>query len=526
MRVRPFTLALVVGLMSCREYAMSNDTDADYSDSGADADVDVDMDTDADADTDADVAEDEDEFFTLRPAQTDRYVFIANPARDTLTRVDVDSLEVRTAPVGHDPNLVLTTPDQSTAVVFNRGDDTISIIDAATFDQRVVQVRDDLNRMVMSPDGRWVALFHDTAAERPDDPPADGVQSYNEVSFVDLVDGTHFGMAVDYRPREVQFTPDSSLATVVTATSLGLVDLTARPLLPRLVPLTDELVDPPTAEEVAVAPDGSFAFVRQFGAEDLVLVDLDDESITAIDVGSNPTDLDITPDGQFAVVVSRGDHKIRVFDLSDPLAPPEEIALPPDVALGSVALDPTGRRAVVYTTATLTDRFATWDVDSGEVTLRQLVKPVRSLAITPDGLSVLVFHTQGDAAEANRESPFFGAWALSTISLSDYRQNPLWLPNEPIGFANSSSGRYGYFILRNTRQVTQLDYQTLLPEEVPLKSLPVFVGVLPDDSPDDGIHPRAWVSQQHDLGRITLYDPNDASVQTITGFELNSAIEE
>jgi hypothetical protein len=52
------------------------------------------------------------------------------------------------------------------------------------------------------------------------------------------------------------------------------------------------------------------------------------------------------------------------------------------------------------------------------------------------------------------------------------------------------------------------------------------VGVIPDLAPGDGDEPPAWVSQEHPLGRITFYDPDDASLETLTGFELNAAIEE
>jgi DNA-binding beta-propeller fold protein YncE len=470
--------------------------------------------------------EQEDAFLALRPAETDVFVFVANPSRNTVTRVNVDTLEVRTTDVGADPHDILTTPDNTTCAVFNRGDDSVSLIDADTLEQRVVPVRDDFNRMVMSPDGRWVALFHDVAAERPDDPPPSGVQSYNEVSFVDLVTGEHFGMAVDYQPREIQFTPSGDLAAVITKTSLGMVDLTARPLLPRLIPVTDVLVDPPSAEEVVLAPDGSYAFVRQFGAEDIVIVDLADGTTTHVPVGLNPTDLDLTPDGARAIVVSRGSHELALFDVAAPYAPPEILGLPPDVSLGSVLIDPTGRQAIVYTTASLIDRYATWDLATDAITLRQLVKPIRQASITPDGNSLLVFHTLQDAETADPMSPFRGAWALTLVALRDHRQNPLNLPAEPIGFANSSDGAYGYFIMDGIPQLTELDYLTLLPEEIPVKSEPVYVGVLPDLDPSDGDRPKAWVSQEHVLGRMSFYDPDDASTETITGFELNAAVEE
>jgi hypothetical protein len=35
----------------------------------------------------------------------------------------------------------------------------------------------------------------------------------------------------------------------------------------------------------------------------------------------------------------------------------------------------------------------------------------------------------------------------------------------------------------------------------------------------------AWVSQDHSLGRISFYDAPTGSMDTITGFELNSGIE-
>jgi hypothetical protein len=53
---------------------------------------------------------------------------------------------------------------------------------------------------------------------------------------------------------------------------------------------------------------------------------------------------------------------------------------------------------------------------------------------------------------------------------------------------------------------------------VKLKSGAVHMDVLPDTR-------TIYVSQEHDLGRISFYDADQASLNTITGFELNSGIE-
>ena len=112
------------------------------------------------------------------------------------------------------------------------------------------------------------------------------------------------------------------------------------------------------------------------------------------------------------------------------------------------------------------------------------------------------------------------------MDLNDYRQNTLKLPAEATGYANGTGGLHGYFIMDGVKLLAQVDYETLLYEQINLKSNPVYVGVLPDLTPDNGDMPPAWVSQEHPLGRLTFYDPDDGSAETITGFELNSRIED
>ena len=54
-------------------------------------------------------------------------------------------------------------------------------------------------------------------------------------------------------------------------------------------------------------PEGRYAIVRQYGVDQLVLVDLQTsgDPISMLDVGANPTDMDVSPDGTQAMVVAR-----------------------------------------------------------------------------------------------------------------------------------------------------------------------------------------------------------------------------
>ena len=144
------------------------------------------------------------------------------------------------------------------------------------------------------------------------------------------------------------------------------------------------------------------------------------------------------------------------------------------------------------------------------------------MAINPTGDTALVFHTETDGPST--QPLFAGSWALTLVALSDFRSNPLLLPAEPLGFANSLTGDRGYFAMRGEPFLEVFDYESLLHEEIALDSIPTFVGVLPDLTPEDGDEPPAWVSQDHPLGRLSFYDADDDSLETLTGFELNAGV--
>lgn len=463
----------------------------------------------------------EDDFLSLQPASTNVYVFVANPNRNTVSRINVDDLSVLTAEVGVDPSVVETTEDYTMAVTFNSGSDSISIINSSTLEVTEIEVRDNFNQMKMSPDGNWVICYHDADAD--DASGAGGAQSFNEVSLVNLSTHEHTPMVVGFNPRDVQFSEDSSMAVVVSDAYLAVIDLLEITPSPNRIQISEDLIDPPLAEEVLLVPDGSYAFVRQFGATELVVVDILAELVDWVEVGANPTDIDVTPDGSQAVAVARGSNELWIYDLADPYAIPEVVEFPEDEVFGSVLMSPDGTKGLLYSTASGQARFASWDrtaldpIESVEV--RSLVKPVSSMAVSPTGGTALVFHDKSNGEDVDSSSPFYGEHALTMIDLSDFFSNPLLLPAEPTGYANTEDGETGFFVMDGEPYLEVLHYDSLLYDEVELKSEPVHLGVLPETR-------TAYISQDHDLGRISFYDVDDANLETITGFELNAGIQD
>ena len=515
------SILTVITMTGCTEmggYDVSRHENDTGSASANEADTDTDTDSDTDTDTDWDDgygSETENDFLALTPATTEAYVFVANPARDTVSRIAVPELEVVTVEVGSNPQVVATTSDYSTAVTFNQDADNLSIIDGETLEVTNVEVRPNLNQMKLSPDGLWAFCYHDPNVETET---SSGASSTFEVSFVHLETFEHFPMVAGFTPQEVEFTPDGSLALIVGHAYLAMVDLLVENLSPEIITIADDVLDPPEAEEVELTPDGTFAFVRQYGTDEIIVVDLAEREASAVEVGANPTDLDLSPDGTQAAVVTRGSEELWILDAEDPFAPAEVITLPEDELLGSLLFSPDGTQGVLYTTASLTNHYAVWDLASDDVEVHALVKPIESIAVSPTSTSLLVFHTLEDADDATSSDLYFGEYAISLIDLDDFRSNAIGIEGEPIAYANTDDGQNGFFIMDGLDQLMVLDYSSLLYEPVDLKSTPVHVGALPGTN-------YAWVNQEHDMGRLSFFDAETETLQTITGFELNSEIE-
>jgi hypothetical protein len=170
--------------------------------------------------------------------------------------------------------------------------------------------------------------------------------------------------------------------------------------------------------------------------------------------------------------------------------------------------------------------YATWEIATGVVTPRQLAKPIEALTVSPTGDTVLIFHSEAPGPDSDPLSPLYDSPALTMIDLNDFGTTPVKMPAPLAGYANSNNGRFGYFIMEDQPLLGVLDYAGLVADTVFLSSPAEYVGAIPDLDLEDGDEPPAWVSQLHDLGRITFFDSDDGAIQTITGFELNSEIED
>jgi len=326
----------------------------------------------------------------------------------------------------------------------------------------------------------------------------------------------------------VKFSDDGDLAVIISDEYITVVDLTADEPQPQMLDLGADPFDPPTAAEVEVEPAGDYAFVRYYNDDAIQVVHLADGTLEYLFAGDNPTDMDLSPDGTELMIVARGSQQLFTYDATAPAADPDLLALPQTETIGSVSMAPVGEVALLYTTASLTDRVTVWDrsADTTELTeedVQRLVKPVDQVIMAPDGESLLVVHTLEDSPGESDIYSDNHAMTIVTVADGAFLPNAVLLEDELESLANFDSGDRAVFMMTNNRYIGVIDYDTRLVDDVEVPSYPVHVGVMPED---EGLPtPVAWISQDHALGRISFIDPETLEQQTVTGFELNSGIE-
>lgn len=524
----PLSILLVLALTSCgAESSLSDDSGYAWAggDSDADADADTDTDTDADSDTDYDDgydAEEELAYIKLEPVVVGGHVFVANPDRSSLTRISIADLAVVTEDIGPEPAIMVGAEAQGRVVILDTVEDAIQLITADSLEVQSVAVRPNLNQMTLSPDGRWAIGYHSSAVpeEQPDD---GGSWSYSEVSVVDVSTGAHWPQSVGFEPASIQFADDSSGAVLVNDSWLTHLDLSGDAPVSTRIQFA-ETYDPPVAEEVIVTPAGRYALIRQFATSSLVLVDLAEATVSALDVGDNPTDLDVTADGARAVAVARGSGELWIYDLNDPTATPEVLSLPKGTVLGSISLSADGSVGLLYSTASGRSQFVSWAIDEDALgadtfQIHGSVKPIASVQVSPLGGTAILVHSAEDPKDLDPDSAYAGAPAITLVDMTDFFTNPIRLSSTPEGMSFSDNDRWAFFYQQDQPWLEVADLDRLLMDEQALLSNPAHVGVFPGTA-------VAYTSQAHVLGRVSFLDADSSTFQTITGFELNAEIEQ
>jgi DNA-binding beta-propeller fold protein YncE len=477
----------------------------------------------------------EEELSLQTPQAARDFVFVASGTLDMVAKIDARSLVIESVPVGDSPTVVLTRPTINTAVVLNTGSDDVSVLHASlerpTSEARL-PIEPGMNSMALSPTGDYVVAFFDARLAKPQD----RLGSLQAVSLVRTIRDQEAtaSLAVSFGVREVLFDSAGARAFIVTDDFLHVIDLVAVSQDPsshdpgRRVPLAADPSQRAIDREVTVTPDGRFAVVRSLNAAKLDVIDIATGARRALALSAPASDLDLLPDGSGALAVVRDTSELVIVSLPLALGSDEGVRVIPaegELTVGQALLSDDGQRAVVFSTADSSARVGVLALDGSDALQVWRLgsgKAIGGAVMSGDGLWLMVKHRPEQGAD-----PILAAEGFSVVRLPDIGAasgsaqgfyDKLFTTDAEVGLALFAA-ESDHLIALIPERVQALDVRlsTMSGRDVALGSPPLVLGAMP-------VAERVYISQRHDLGRISFFDLTSGKLQTVTGFELNSRI--
>ena len=290
--------------------------------------------------------------------------------------------------------------------------------------------------------------------------------------------------------------------------------------------------------DVSVTTDGAYAVARRENSAQLLLVDLKTDKVTALNLSSPVTDLDLfspesTGAGAAVFAVLRAESTLLRIDIPDGFTD-ETHRYPWPLqggTIGSVTLSSKGKYAVLYSTATEANRLVVLDLTVPEPQPQTVVlaKPIRAVAVAPDESTALVLHVPPTASGAGGAAGAGGSsgsadksFGYTLVRLQDTYDKEITTAADPNPFAITPNSSHAFVLLRDdkagVRIAQRIDLGSFIVDSFPLGSPPNSIAALSQD-----IH-KVFVGQVYSEGRISFIDWESGVVQTVTGFALNGRI--
>jgi YVTN family beta-propeller protein len=239
------------------------------------------------------------------------YVFVPNRASADVAVIDsrTDRLVAR-IPVGNVPHQVAISEVTGKLVASNTADDSVSIVDLATLDTRTLGLDHEPEHMELSPDGVLLAV---------------GNIGAGTVSLVSLEDERETAR-VDglFDPHNLTFSPDGSLLYVANlgASHVSVIDIASAEIVDEI-----KVAEPPAlagsegpgAEfqgiiNVTATPDGRLGFAAHGEGNRLAVIDLRTRAVKkSLALGELPWRAYSTADGRLMLVPNNGDRTLSVI---------------------------------------------------------------------------------------------------------------------------------------------------------------------------------------------------------------------
>lgn len=484
------------------------------------------------------------DFSYKAPQASEHYVYVAATSRDSLVRIDAESLEIRLIPVGGQPTRVATLPAGDVALVINSGTQDLSWVVSSPDDDQVetIDMIPDVNAIAVSPDGEYAIVYYNDLQADPGDPEGDR----QTIAIVSLVNNKPqmVMVSIGFRPTAVYFHESMPRAYLITDDGISIIDLDEAENgdISTIVPVSDDIMEDPALREVLVTDNGKYAVVRHLAFARLTAVDLHSGQLKSLELAGLPTDVDLIPgEDDRVLVVLRESGLAYIMDLKkmvegtgrdeeeDPAVDGlVEIDIKGSFA-GAAVVTEDGSRAVLYTTLGGIKAASIMDLTSEDYDWKPypVQKAVAGVAVSPEGLTAVVLHEKEtfDPADADyvkdvASSEGFTLFDLETgyrkLIQTDHRWTDYLFVREETG-EDLAAYILAPDLAGYSHQVLSVDLQTYLVDKTVLISEPTALVFVPKSR-------KVAVAQEHQNGRVTFIDVDTKETYSVTGYELNGLI--
>jgi YVTN family beta-propeller protein len=241
----------------------------------------------------------------------DGYVFVPNRGSADVAVIDsrTDRLVAR-LPVGRVPHQVVVSDVAGKLVTSNTADDTISIVELSSLETRTLKLDHEPEHMELAPDGRLLAIGNIAAGT---------------VSLVSLDDEAERARVTGlFEPHNMTFSPDGALLYVANlgANHVSVVDVASGAVIDEI-----RIADPATVASsegagdefqgiinVTRTPDGRLGFAAHGDGNRLAVIDLRTRQVKkTLQLGELPWRAYGTADGRYMLVPNNGDRTLSVI---------------------------------------------------------------------------------------------------------------------------------------------------------------------------------------------------------------------
>jgi hypothetical protein len=418
-------------------------------------------------------------------------------------------------PVCEDDDPEIVYVDECPSSKLSTASEMVLVRDGAVVGGKALEgVSPVLDRAFWTDSSAVAALTVDPASA--DSVTVDGFLNLNEVTFVEMADGTARRVSVGFAADSVLFSADESKAVVLSRSEVAVVNLGAATdscdsyAVCVTYPLTldaDQVVYP---EDVVLVADGRYALVSVRNSADLYVLDLQREAIDLVELTAVPSVLvDDPATGRTLVGYSNRatvdviDHEF--FELS---------SFPVDEPCTDGTLTTAG--AVFYSTGSNTYKdVITVDAATGDWREQRAENPIVDFwagsrfavaTMSPDGSG------SGTVYDNNYGLGIFPLAAPSSTEKAD--ASALVLESEPVGFATTESETddYTFLLMRDVDTLLRVRLADAAAVQLPLEA--PALGLFP--APDGTL----VVAADSPMGMLAFFEPGNDEPVSVAGFAL------